>query len=517
MSFMETLRIELNAGERIWGGRVTDGVSMPYRAGFEADLLDPKANQVSYLLVSDQGRVIDSDRPFAFKIEEDAVVIDARAAVHVHRAGDALSDALFYAREHVYPRLEGLRVPDEMFLSPQYNTWIELIYNQNQQDIIRYAEALIEGGYPPGVFMIDNGWEESYGTWRFHPGRFPDPHAMMDRLHELGFKVLLWIVPFVTADTLTCQLLLRAHPDIFLRRKNGDVAIIKWWEGYSALLDLSNPAAGEWLRGELKYLQDEYHVDGFKFDAGAPSFYPDDCVTYVPGCMGDRQTRLFCELAAEYQLSELRECASQPNLRCAMRLCDKIPAWTGNGLDTLIPNTLAQGVLGYYDVCPDMIGGGEYLYFMYGDLKIDEELFVRWAQCSALLPMMQFSAAPWRVLSKENAALCRDAALLHTRFAAYILSCVRRAHETGIPAAAPMEAHYPHAGYADIIDQYMLGRDMLVAPVCVKGASERQVVLPEGTWRADDGAVYEGNQTITVKTPVERLPYFVRVGGEADK
>ena len=52
--------------------------------------------------------------------------------------------------------------------------------------------------------------------------------------------------------------------------------------------------------------------------------------------------------------------------------------------------------------CPDMIGGGEYLNFLENSSNLDEELFVRYAQCAALMPMMQFSAAPWRVLSKEN-------------------------------------------------------------------------------------------------------------------
>ncbi len=516
MSFEKNIRIALNRGERLWGGRVTDGVNMPYKPGFEADLIDPQGNQVSYLLVSSQGRVIYSDKPFAFRVEEEAVCLTARAEIHQAVAGSTLRDALAYVKSDAFPRPEGLMSPEEMFLTPQYNTWIELIYNQNQEDILNYAQTLIDTGYPAGVFMIDNGWQESYGTWRFHPGRFPDPKGMIEKLHALGFKVILWVVPFVTADTLTCQLMLREHPDIFLRRPDGDVAIIKWWEGYSALLDLSNPAAQDWMRRELAFLQNEYDVDGFKFDAGAPSYYPDDCLTFEPGCTGDRQTRLFCELAAEYPLNELRECASQPQLRSAMRLRDKIPAWTNNGLDTLIPNTLVQGVLGYYDVCPDMVGGGEYLYFMYGSLKIDEELFVRWAQCSALLPMMQFSAAPWRVLSEKNAALCREAACLHARFGRYILRCTEEAHVTGLPAACPMEARFPHKGYADITDQFMLGGDMLVAPVCTQGAATRTVVLPEGAWRSDEGVVYQGNQTIVINTPLERLPYFIRVGAEIE-
>lgn len=81
----------------------------------------------------------------------------------------------------------------------------------------------------------------------------------------------------------------------------------------------------------------------------------------------------------------------------------------------LIPNTIMHGLLGYPFSCPDMIGGGQCADFQNNSVTLDEELFVRYAQCAALTPMMQFSAAPWRVLSRENADLCRRAADIRSR------------------------------------------------------------------------------------------------------
>ena len=55
-------------------------------------------------------------------------------------------------------------MPPELFFSvPQYNTWIELTYNQNQKDILRYARAIVDNGMPPGIIMIDDNWQEDYG------------------------------------------------------------------------------------------------------------------------------------------------------------------------------------------------------------------------------------------------------------------------------------------------------------------------------------------------------------------
>ena len=64
-------------------------------------------------------------------------------------------------------------------------------------------------------------------------------------------------------------------------------------------------------------------------------------------------------------------------------------------------------------------------------------------------------------------------------------------------------------------DEFLFGRSLLVAPVVEKGAKTREVVIPPGMWTADDGSVHTGPATITVATPLERLPYFIKqVGGK---
>ncbi|MCQ5090565.1 glycoside hydrolase, partial [Ruthenibacterium lactatiformans] len=94
---------------------------------------------------------------------------------------------------------------------------------------------------------------------------------------------------------------------------------------------------------------------------------------------------------------------------------------------SLIPNTLTQGMLGYAFSCPDMIGGGENANFTANSDKLDDELFVRYAQCAALMPMMQFSAAPWRELPPKAAELCVQAAKLHEQYTEDILALAKHA------------------------------------------------------------------------------------------
>ena len=74
-----------------------------------------------------------------------------------------------------------------------------------------------------------------------------------------------------------------------------------------------------------------------------------------------------------------------------------------------------------------------------------------------------------------------------------------------------MEYCFPGMGYAEIKDQFMMGSDLLVAPVMEKGAKSRKVILPPGKWKADDGQIFNGPAEIDIPTPLSRLPHFVRM------
>lgn len=195
-----TVSIALYEGERFWGGRVADGDKMPFSVGFHSTLSENNGNQVQPLLISNKGRYIYSDKPFDIDVQEGRITLSALTSrVETAVVGDNLKDAYEFVCRNYY-HYDGSLPPVEFFEKPQYNTWIELQYNQNQADVIRYAQGIIDHGLPPGILMIDDTWMEDYGKWVFHPGRFPDPKAMCDKLHKMGFKIMLWVCPFVSMD-----------------------------------------------------------------------------------------------------------------------------------------------------------------------------------------------------------------------------------------------------------------------------------------------------------------------------
>jgi len=489
-----------------WVGIIEDGFQMPLADGYTVDVRgNNHQNQVQPLLLSDQGDVIWSEEPFKiqFRAGGSLVVDPPGGQIFQSKAGNSLRDAFLYASGRYFP--PSGKAPDKLlFSSPQYNTWIELMYDQNQSGILKYAEGIKDHGLPAGVLMVDDNWQEDYGKWDFNKGRFSDAKTMVATLHAEGFKVMLWVCPFISPDCDVYRDLAKRR--LLVKDNSGEPAIIRWWNGASALLDFTNPKAVEWFRSRLDYLQSTYQVDGFKLDGGDSSFY---CgVKTLQPQSPNAQTELYGEIGLHYPLNEYRAMWKMGGQPLGERLSDKEHSWTD--LRKLIPDMILEGLMGYPFSCPDMIGGGEFTSFLPGT-TIDQELLVRSAQCQALMPMMQFSVAPWRVLDKAHLQAVLKAVRVREEHKDYILDLVKQAALTGEPVVRSMEYVFPHEGYERVNDQFMLGDQILVAPVLEKGATERKVILPGGAWKGFDGKLYQGPATSSVAVPDDELCFFERV------
>ena len=244
-----------------WWGSVTDlGKYMPFdsesqfRFNHQTENFN---NQTTPLLVSNMGRYIWSDSPLKVEISEGKIIIDAaRGTVECVEAGSTLREAFMAAAAAHFPA-SGTVPPDLFFSVPQYNTWIELIYNQNQEDILKYAHSIVDNGFPTGILMIDDNWQKYYGNFEFRPDRFPDPKGMIDELHALGFKVMLWVCPFVSPDSQEFRWL-REKGYLVKTADGSRPAILDGWNGLSACYDLSNPEASEYYRSILVKMQEEF-------------------------------------------------------------------------------------------------------------------------------------------------------------------------------------------------------------------------------------------------------------------
>ncbi|KAH1021221.1 hypothetical protein HUJ04_010760 [Dendroctonus ponderosae] len=301
-----------------------------------------------------------------------------------------------------------------------------------------------------------------FGSREFIPDKFGNIKNVVEDLQEQGFRVTLWAAPFINPDCT--ELILegeekgslvsstfadRSCYGYFVQNTIGNMTTV-WWESNDARqIDFTNPEASEWYSQKLRIILQEIGVDGFKFDA-------DD------------------------------------------------------GLQSLVTTLLQLNMIGYSFVLPDMIGGNAYR------AQPDLELVIRWTQATVFMPSMQFSFLPWDFEDDEQlkgTEIIRSMVELHTKYAPNIIAAMEEKLINRTPTNPPIWWIVPFDETAlGISDEFLLGEDILVAPVMEQGATSRDVYLPEGSWvDGNDPAVkYEGPIWLDYNAPLDVLPYFIK-------
>lgn len=478
------MQVLILPNEKWYGGAAADGVRQPYTDKTNTVLtLAPNhtPNQCMPLLLSTSGRWLWNAGPFRVTFRDGTVFCPEGTTLG--QAAGGLRGAYREAAQTFFP-FDGAMPDKRLFLNPVYNTWIEFTFDQTQENILDYVQEILTNGFPPGVLMIDDGWTDYYGRWAFSAAKFSAPREMLERLHQMGFSVMLWVCPFITPDTAEYRAL--EQEKLLVCRADGTPHIANWWNGWSACLDMTKSEAHRWLLAQLDRLT-SLGVDGFKFDGGDGMYYPDG--------MGDIQSKAWAEFGKRFSLNEYRATIGAGGWPLMQRQCDKAHAWDETGLAALIPDAIVQSLTGHPYLCPDMIGGGEYKSFQSKAL-LDEELVVRWAQAACLMPVMQFSAAPWRVLSTADLKKIQNAVELRRRYQKQLLAALEQCARTGEPALRPMAYHFSDPACLACTDQFLLGDSILVAPLLQKGETAREVYLPAGCWRNRDGSLFDSKGQI---------------------
>lgn len=452
-------------------------------------------NQMTALLVSNHGRYVYAQEGFDALFDRGTITLDGwQTPPEYVEAGDTLRSAVqAFIRQHDQAHGQPIALACRLTQAPVYNTWIELTYQQNQAGILQYAHHLIENGFSPGTLIIDDGWSDYYGQWQFNRERFPEPRVMIRELKAMGFDVMLWLVPYISADSCACRLLWEKGG---LLAEGDQPYILRWWNGASACMDLRHEQAVDWLRGQLAALMD-MGIDGFKFDGG-------DSLYYLPEHQPDVQCHLWSKLASEYIYNEIRSDFNTQGMSIMERLRDKQHAWGRDGLASLIPDSLALGLGGHPILSPDMIGGGEYRCFMgLHEKDIDKELLLKNVAIAALMPVVQFSVNPARIWPQGLPAIHRVLSI-RAGLAGYYEQLVRTAAVTKEPIIRYMEYVFAHQGLSKVTDQFMLGDQYLIAPLYEQGKARRQVILPAGLWKDTQGSIL-GDKVRPIKVESDQL------------
>ncbi len=370
----------------------------------------------------------------------------------------------------------------------------------------------------------------SYGEFTFPPdGKWPNPKAMIDWLHERGLKLVLWQNPVVKLmpEPHAQQDADRAHVEqagLGVRAADGSLYRVRpfWFHG-SYLWDVTNPAATAWWMSKRAYLIDDLGVDGFKTDGGEHLWGAD--TRFADGRLGDELWNEYPRHYSEayYQFANSKR-ESVMFSRAGFTGSQRSPMhWAGdeNSSWDAYRHSLLGGLSAGLSGIPFWgwdIGGFS------GEMP-SAELYLRSAAVAAFCPIMQYHSeynahrlplrdrTPWNVQEQSG-----DTRVIPTfRFwvnvrrnlLPYIWQEAQHAAQTGQPMMRALKLRYREASdYA-----YYFGRDLLVFPIVEERARVADVYLPPGEW-VDlwTRRRYSGRQTASLPAGIDHLPVFARAG-----
>ncbi|XP_012982945.3 myogenesis-regulating glycosidase [Melopsittacus undulatus] len=409
------------------------------------------------------------------------------------------------------------KIPAEnAFRYPIWSTWALYKKDITQEKVLHFAGNIKKYGFNCSHIEIDDMYTQAYGDFEFDPTKFPNVTEMFAKLKEDGFKVTLWIHPFIHTDSSNFGVGIERQ--LFIKEPSGRLpAMVEWWNGIGAILDFTNPAARDWFQSHLRQLRHKYGISSFKFDAGETSYLPKQFSTFRPLSDPSIWSRRYTEMAIPfYELAEVRVGYQSQNISCFFRIIDRDSVWGYElGLKSLIPTVLTISMLGYPFVLPDMIGGNFLPGKTDGAVEIpDRELYVRWLELSAFMPSMQFSIPPW-LYDKEVVEIAQKFTELHESLVApLLLELAGEVTDTGDPIIRPIWWISPRDEATHRIDsQFLIGDTLMVAPVLEMGKQERDVYLPAGKWRSYKGELFEKTPVLLTDYPVDldEVAYFLHV------
>ena len=402
---------------------------------------------------------------------------------------------------------------------------------QSEADIRRVVQGFREHDLPLSAIHLDIDYMDGFRVFTVDQQRFPDLPGLVRELANQDIKVVTIIDPGVKQDPDYPLYKTGLQEDVFCRRPDGEVLVGVVWPGWSVYPDFSNPLARAWWGRAYAPLL-EAGVAGIWHDMNEPTsfaltggpFLPLSTGHYLEGQGGDhRQAHnlyaLLMNRAGFESLSHFRPSQRPWLLSRSGWVSQARYAWNWTGdastswdsLRLTIPLVLGTGLSGQPYTGPD-IGGFSG--------TPSAELYLRWFQMAAFLPFFRTHSAyntaqrePW-VFGEPFTSIIRNYLRLRYRLMPYLYSLAWEVSQTGHPFVRPLFWNEPQSAELWQIDnEFMLGENLLVAPLLEEGQKRRSVYLPAGHWFSLwDEQIYSGPGEVEIECGLENIPVFVRQG-----
>lgn len=394
----------------------------------------------------------------------------------------------------------------------------------SQDDVLALAQKHRDLDIPVDTLWLDINYMDGYRVFTWDGGLFPSPEAFLEQLKADGIRVVTIIDPGVKYDPGYQVFDSGMARDVFCKTEGGDVYIGQVWPGNTAFPDFVNPDGRDWW-GELNAKHVQSGLAGIWNDMNEPATgnIPAERMRFGNGEFShERYHNSYALLMAMGTVQGLT--TAMPNLRtfvlsragsagiqryAANWMGDNFSRW--DHMWVSIPMGSGLSLSGQPFVGADIGGFAE---------NTNPELFARWIQYGALTPFArnhnQANQLDQYVFSfgEEVLSIAREAIKLRYRLMPYLYSAFVAASRNAAPIQRPLVFDYQYDPETlNIDDEYLLGRDLLVAPVLEPGATARSVYLPAGEWFDwHTGERHQGQQRIKALAPLDTIPVYAKAG-----
>ncbi len=488
---------------------------------------DPRISQMNItmpLLVSPKGYAV---------VFDDFAASELVAASPMEYASESPESVAYYlvssprGFEGIHSELTSLtgRQPLPPFWSLGYIT--SKYGYKTRREAEQVVDSLKTAGYPVDGMVLDLYWygkEEDMGRLDWDPDQWPDHQKMLANLKEKGVNMVAITQPYVLRNGRGLDNYNHLAANGMLAKDSlGNPAEVKIWVGEGGMIDVSNPEAAEWYRQTYRRLTDQ-GMGGWWGDLGEPEVHPEGLhhangltTRQYHNLYGNDWSRIIADLyAQEYpgvRLMTLMRGGTTGLQRYSVFPWSTDVSRSWGGLQPQVTIMLGAGQSGLGYMSHD-VGG----FAIDPANPVDPELYVRWLQLGLFSPVLrthsQAFAEPYLYPEHQDIIL----PLVKARYSwlPYNYTLAYENATKGTPLVRPIGTYDPDPSLLDhITDQYLWGRDVMIAPVLTPGTTARPVTFPEGVWvdYNDPTRRYVGPvDSVMVDAPLNVIPMFVRAG-----
>ncbi|MBQ6414646.1 MAG: alpha-glucosidase [Butyrivibrio sp.] len=362
-------------------------------------------------------------------------------------------------------------------------------------------------------------------NWQWDKDLYHNLDIKIKEWKQKGIRFLGYINPFIALEG---ELYKTASKEGFcVKAKDGSDYLVTITTFPAAMVDFTNPKAYDWYKSLIKENMIGLGMGGWMADFG--EYLPLDCVLYSgedPQKLHNRWPAIWAQMNKE----AIEECGVSDEVFFFTRaghtgtISASAMMWTGDqhvdwsvddGIASVIPATLSLAMSGYGLTHSDV---GGYTTIMH--MTRSKELLLRWEEMNVFSPLFRSHEGnqPSRNVQfdgdDELLGHLSRTSRLHERLSFYIKACVEENATRALPVMRPLFYHYDEKDAYTEKTEYLLGRDILVAPVLKEKAVSRDVYLPDDTWiHLFTKKEYKGGR-YKVEGKIGMPPVFVRKNAE---